>query len=139
MPIINQIQKYINSLPQPKQTDVAALHSHILKFQPTVKLWFLDGKNKEGKIVSNPNIGYGGIELKYTNGTTKPFYKVGISANTTGVSVYIMGLANTNYLQETYGKSIGNATVTGYCIKFKTLNDIDFKVLSKVIEEALNE
>lgn len=138
MPIKNQIQEYLNSLPQTKKTDVATLHVHILALHPTVKLWFFDGKNQEGKIVSNPNIGYGIVELKYTNGTTKPFYKVGISANTTGVSIYIMGIANKNYLQETYGKTIGKATVTGYCIKFKTLKDIDFEVLSNIIAEALN-
>lgn len=137
MYVNNQIQAYIKSLPHANQADITELHTYILALSPTIKLWFLNGKNKEGKIISNPNIGYGITEIKYANGTTKPFYKVGISANTVGVSVYIMNVAHKTYLQETYGKSIGKATVTSYCIKFKSLKLIDFKVLSKIIEEAL--
>jgi hypothetical protein len=56
---------------------------------PVCKLWFLNGKDEKGKVVSNPNIGYGSQTLKYADGKTKEFYQIGISANTTGISVYI--------------------------------------------------
>ena len=64
------------------------LHQMISALIPTGKLWFLDGKDETGKTVSNPNIGYGSQAIKYANGTTKEFYQIGISANTTGISVY---------------------------------------------------
>jgi hypothetical protein len=86
---------------------------------PKCKLWFLDGKDSTGKIVSNPNIGYGSYNIKYADGTTKEFYQIGLSANTTGISVYILGIKDKTYLSQTYEKVIGKAIVTGYCIKFK--------------------
>jgi len=137
-----QIKQYINSHPEPKHSDMQELHHSILQAMPACKLWFLDGKNSENKIVSNPNIGYGSYSIKYADGTKREFYQIGLSANTTGISVYIMGLKDKTYLTNTYGKKIGKATVTGYCIKFKTLKDINIDILLEAIRygvDATNE
>jgi hypothetical protein len=133
MDIQAQIKEYIASQPEPKRSEMQELHNSILKLMPECKLWFLDGKNSENKTVSNPNIGYGTQTIKYADGKTREFYKVGLSANTSGISVYIMGLEDKNKLSSTYGKTIGKANVTGYCIKFKTLKDINIEVLKKAI------
>ena len=133
MNVKGQIKEYIDSQPEPKRSDMQALHRIILQVMPACKLWFLDGKNSENKTVSNPNIGYGLHTLKYTDGKTKEFYQIGMSANTTGISVYILGINDKTYLAKTYGKKIGKASVTGYCIKFKTLKDINIEVLKATI------
>lgn len=137
MDIQSQIQEYITNQSEPKRTEMQTLHERILEIFPTCRLWFLDGKNNENKIVSNPNIGYGLHLLKYSNGTTKEFYKIGLSANTTGISVYIMGIEDKKYLLETYGKTIGKASISGYCIKFKTLKDINIDVLEAAIVQEM--
>jgi len=136
MTIQEQIKKYIDSQSEPKRSDVQALHQHILQVLPECKLWFLDGKDDTGKIVSNPQIGYGLQTIKYADGKTKEFYQIGISANTTGISVYIMGIEDKKYLPETYGKTIGRASVTGYCIKFKKLKDINIDILEAAIRDG---
>jgi len=128
-----QIKAYISSQPEPKRSDMEALHRIILQIMPACKLWFLDGKDDKGKIVSNPNIGYGSYTIHYADGTTKEFYQIGLSANTTGISVYIMGIADKTYLAKTYGNKIGKASVTGYCIKFKSLKDINIDILETAI------
>lgn len=133
MTIQDQIKKHIASQPEPKRSDMQALHRIILQVMPAAKLWFLDGKDAENKTVSNPNIGYGLYTIKYADGKTRDFYQVGISANKTGISVYILGLDDKTYLSKTYGKTIGKASVTGYCIKFKTLKDINVDVLEEAI------
>jgi hypothetical protein len=133
MNIQKQIKEYITSQPESKRTDMQELHLHILNVLPKCKLWFLDGKNDENKTVSNPNIGYGFQTIQYTDGTTKEFYQIGLSANKTGISVYILGIEDKTYLLRTYGKKIGKASVTGYCIKFKALNDIKIDVLEAAI------
>jgi hypothetical protein len=132
-----QIKKYIDSLPEPKCSEIEQLHLHIMQLLPMAQLWFLDGKDDKGKIVSNPNIGYGNRTIKYSDGKTKAFFQIGISANTTGISVYIMGIKDKKYLPDTYGKTIGKATVTGYCIKFKTLKDIHMDVIEKAIIDGV--
>ena len=133
MNVPEQIKNYIASQAEPKRSEMQALHSIILKVMPACKLWFLDGKNDEGKTVSNPNIGYGRRTMKYADGTTRDFYQIGLSANKTGISVYILGIEDKKYLAETYGKNLGKASVTGYCIRFKTLTDINTDVLESAI------
>lgn len=133
MTVKTQIKAYIESQPEQKRSDLQQLHSFILKARPKCKLWFLDGKDSKGKIVSNPNIGYGSYTITYADGSTKEFYQVGLSANTSGISVYIMGLEDKTYLPKTYAKKIGKATVTGYCIKFRKVEVIDLGVLGEAV------
>lgn len=133
MNIKEQIKQYITSQPEPKRVEMQELHQHILKVLPKCKLWFLDGKDSKGKIVSNPNIGYGSYCIKYADGTTREFYQIGLSPNTTGLSVYVMGIKDKTYLPQTFGKKLGKASVTGYCIKFKMLKDINIDILDKAI------
>jgi len=139
MNVQEQIKNYIASQPEPKRSDMQELHRLTLQWLPKCKLWFLDGKNSENKIVSNPNIGYGLYTIKYANGETREFYQIGLSANTTGISVYIMGLKDKTYLVKTYGKKLGKASVSGYCIKFKTLKDIDIDVLEAAIRYGVED
>ena len=133
MSLHGQIKEYITSQPEPKRSDMEELHRTILEVMPKCKLWFLDGKDDKGKTVSNPNTGYGLQKIKYADGTTREFYQIGMSANTTGISVYILGIKDKTYLAQTYGKTLGKASVSGYCIKFKTLKNINIDVLKAAI------
>ncbi|MEJ7691661.1 hypothetical protein [Daejeonella sp.] len=90
MDLQQQIQTYITTQPEPKRSDLQELHRRItLDLLPGCKLWFSDGKNSENKIVSNPTIGYGFHTIKYANGKTREFFQIGMSANTTGISISI--------------------------------------------------
>lgn len=133
MNVKEQIKTYIASHAEPKRSAMQSLHNLIVDIKPSCKLWFLDGKDDKGKIVSNPNIGYGSYTIKYADGKTREFYQVGLSANTTGISVYIMGIDDKTYLAKTYGKTIGKASVSGYCIKFKKLEEIKTATLEAAI------
>ena len=139
MSVKEEIKNYISSQPEAKQNDMEALHKTILKIFPKAKLWFEDGKNAEGKVVSNPNIGYGSYTIKYANGSTRDFFRIGLSANSTGISFYVIGLPDKTYLPKTFGKTIGKASVTGYCIKFKALKDINLDVLQEAMEYGMNQ
>ena len=66
--------------------------------------------------------------------TIREFYQIGLSANKTGISVYILGIKDKTYLAKTYGGKLGKASVTGYCIKFKTLKDINVDILEAAIK-----
>jgi len=137
MSMEEQIRDYIAAQPEPKRDDMQALHRLILGISPKCRLWFLDGRDDEGRTVSNPNIGYGIQSIKYAGGRTREFYQVGLSANATGLSIYIIGLDDKTYLARTYGNRLGKASVTGYCIKFRTLKDIDVGTLEEAIRFGL--
>jgi hypothetical protein len=136
MSIQGQIKAYIASLPEPKRSDMEKVHYRMLDLFPDCQLWFLDGKNSENKVVSNPNIGYGHQVIEYADGKTREFYKIGISANTGGISVYILGIDDKAYLAQSYGGRIGKASITGYCIKFKSLKDINIDVLEEAMRDG---
>ena len=136
MNVQEQIQEYIASQSEPKRSDLQELHRIIPVIMPGTKLWFLDGKNSENKVVSNPNIGYGIQTITNAGGKTREFYQIGISANKSGISVYILGIDDKTFLAKTYGEKIGKASVTGYCIKFKTLKDINIEILKAAIRNG---
>ena len=50
-----------------------------------------------------------------------------------------MGIEDKKYLPETYGKTIDKASVTGYCVKFKTLKDIHIDILEELIQDGVNK
>jgi hypothetical protein len=133
MNVQEQITNYISGQPQQKRDDMQDLHDIILRVSPKCKLWFLDGKDATGKTVSNPNIGYGSQIMKYADGSSREFYQIGLTATTSGISIYIIGIEDKKYLAETFGKNLGKASVTGYCIKFKALKDINGGVLEAAI------
>ncbi|MFD2601478.1 DUF1801 domain-containing protein [Flavobacterium suzhouense] len=132
-----QISAYIASLPEMQQNEIQELHRFMLSILPDAKLWFLDGTNDDGKVVTNPNIGYGEYTINYKDGTSRPFYQVGISAKTTGISVYIMGIPDKKHLPDSYGEKLGKAKVTGYCINFKKLKDINFDILETAVKDGV--
>ena len=132
-----QISDYLAAQPERKRDDLLALHGLMLRLMPEARLWFLDGKDENGRTVSNPNVGYGQLTKAYADGRTREFYQVGLSANTTGISVYLMGLDDKRYLAETYGQALGKASVTGYCIKFSALRNVRLDVLEAAIRDTI--
>lgn len=139
MNVQEQIDNYIADQVPSKREDLQILHEILLRISPNCKRWYLDGRDAEGKVVSNPNIGYGTQSLKYANGETKEFYRVGISANTTGISVYIVGVDDKKYLSKTYGKRLGKATITGYCVRFRHLRDVNLNIIEEMVTSHMGE
>jgi len=137
MSVQAEIKNYISSQPEPKRTDMQELHRLTLQVSPKCKLWFFDGKDSKDHTVSNPTIGYGSHTIKYANGKSREFFQIGVSGNKSGISVYILGLKDKKYLAKTYGKKLGKASVTGYCIRFKALKDINLDTLEAAIRHGL--
>ena len=137
MDVPEQVEAYLAGQPEPKQADLRRLHAHMLAEFPECRLWFKDGTNADGKVVANSNIGYGAYTITYADGSSREFYRIGLSANTTGISVYVLGLDDKTYLARTYGASIGKANVAGYCIKFRRLGVINADVLQAAIRYGM--
>jgi len=137
MDIKTQIEAYLVSQPEPKQTELLALDQLIHRLMPNCKQWFFDGKNEAGKQVTNPTIGYGNFTITYKDGSTKPFFRIGLLATSTGLAVYLMGYEDKKFLVNSYGKTIGKAKVGTYGITFKSVNDIHLDVLEEAIRHRV--
>ena len=132
------VEAYLAGQPEPKQTDLRQLHARMLADFPECRLWFDDGTNEDGKVVANPNIGYGVYTITYADKSSREFYRIGLSANTTGISVYVLGLDDKTYLARTYGASLGAASITGYCIKFRRLAVVNADELQAAIRHGMS-
>lgn len=135
--IKQEIESYISSLEVNKGREIQLLHKLIVVAAPQAKLWFLEGKNSLGKVVANPNIGYGSCTLPLAGGKSREFYKIGLSATSKGISVYIMGIKDKEYLSKTYSSKIGKTKITGYCIQFNKLKDINVEELICAVKTEL--
>ncbi len=134
-----QIDRYIDAQDPPKRDDIEAIQRLILAASASCKLWFLDGRDADNKIVTNETIGYGTQTLKYAGGGTREFYRIGLSSNATGISLYLMGIEDKKYLPETYGGKIGKAKVTGYCVRFRRLKDLNLDILEEMIATHMTQ
>lgn len=137
MDIAAQIHHFISQQDNAKQSDLLQLHELMLSILPTGKLWMEDGKNEAGKVVTNPTIGYGKQTLLRAKGKSREMFQIGISTNTSGISIYLIGIRNKLDLAQQFGAQLGKAKVTGYCIKFKQLADIEIPVLKEIIRMGI--
>lgn len=134
-----QIKKHFAQLEEAKSNELQLLHNLIVRLNPTCKLWFDNGINEEGKVVTNPTIGYGLQTLHYAKGQSRAFFQIGICATITGISIYLIGLKDKNILKETFSPSIGKATITGYCVKFKRLSELNTEPLTNLIQYGFSQ
>ncbi len=137
MDTTEQVEAYLAGLPEAKQADLRTLHALLLADFPNCELRFSDGTDDTGKVVANPSVGYGSYPIRYADGSSREFYRVGLSANTSGISVYVLGLPDKTFLARTYGEALGKAKVTGYCIRFRRLADIDTEVLRAAVRHGM--
>ena len=93
---------------------------------------------KTARLWPTPTSATAATPITYADGSSREFYRIALSANTTGISVYVLGFDDKTYLARTYGASIGKASVTGYCIKFKRLSDINTDSLQAAIRDGMS-
>jgi len=106
---------------------------------PESELHFFDGKNAEGKVVANPTIGFGNCRLHYADRRYQDTFRLGISANSTELSIHILGLKAKNFLTEFLGTRLGKAKITGYAIRFGKISDVDEGVLRELVRKVVKE
>ncbi len=137
MKIEEQIDHHLNALPKEKGEELRLLFDFIRNEIPKAQLHFFDGKNAEGKVVANPTIGFGNCRLHYADGRHQDTFRLGISANSTGLSIHILGLKDKNFLNDFLGTRLGKAKITGYAIRFGKMKDVDERVLRELVREVI--
>lgn len=130
-----QIDAYLQSVNELQKADLLLLSDLLSNNFINPILSFNTGIDENGKRVSNPSIGFGQYNHVFSNGVSKKLFQVGISANTGGISIYLLGLPKTSNLKSTFGAALGQAQITGYCIKFKSTRKINTECLIEGINQ----
>lgn len=77
-----QVTEYLAAKAERKRGALTTLHAMMLRLMPGARLWFLDGKDEDGRTLSDPSIAHGLLNKAYADGRTREFYQIGLSANT---------------------------------------------------------
>ena len=135
--LVESVDAYLGSHPEPKRTDLYSLHERFTSLFPGSPVSYFDGLDDTGKVVANPTLGYGTQTVEYASGSSKEVFKLGLSANKTGISIYVMGIKDKALLKSLFQDRLSKAKVTGYCIRFGKLADIDDDTLMNVIANVI--
>lgn len=119
-------EEYIEMVDEPKRSELLQLHNLISKSMPNQEQWIVSGI-----------LGFGKFHYKgKSKGCEGEWFRVGLAANKTGMSIYMCVGDKDGYLPEQAKERIGKATVGRSCIRFKKLSDINLPVVEELLIRA---
>lgn len=116
---------YLGLIDEPRKTEIRKLHSLILKTVPNLKPFILVGM-----------IGYGKFHFKYKSGREGEWSIIALASQKNYISLYVCSVKDGNYLPEVYKNKLSKANIGRSCIRFKKTEDIDLKIIEKILKEA---
>ncbi|MBM3450171.1 MAG: DUF1801 domain-containing protein [Armatimonadetes bacterium] len=118
--------RYIAQLDEPRRSEIKELDARIRKAFPALK-----------PHVQSGMIGYGKYRYRYASGREGESSPIGLSSRAQYISVYVMGAVDGKYFAERAKKHLPTANIGKCCIRFKKLEDVDWKVLARVMREGV--
>jgi hypothetical protein len=118
-------EAYIEAVDEPKRGELRQLDALIRRCLPGIE-----------PRVAGGMLGYGPFHYRYKSGHEGDAFRVGLAANKTGISVYVLAVDENGYLAEQGRERLGKANVGKSCIRFKRLSDIHVDVLEEVLLKA---
>ena len=108
-----------------RRRDMKKLHGLIRKTAPSLEPYMIAGL-----------IGYGTYRYTNASGRTVDWCILGLSSRAAYISFYVCAIKNGKYVAESYKKALPKADIGKSCVRFKRLEDLDPKVLEKLIREG---
>lgn len=119
------IKEYFDMLPESRKDPMKYLHKFILTTVPKLK-----------PIFAYNMPGYGTFTYRNYKGEIFEWPVISLASQKNYISLYICAVKDGKYLAEMYKADLGKVNVGRSCIRFKKLEDINLKVLKKVLIEA---
>ena len=119
------IEEYFEMLEPSRRESIEFLHKFIRKTAPSLKPNFL---------YNMP--GYGSFEYKNYKKEIIDWPIVALASQKNYISVYVCAVERGEYLAEKHKNELGKVSVGKSCIRFKKPEDVNLKVLEKVIRLA---
>ena len=119
------VDEYFQMLPPERKELIETIDRFIKKVTPSLKAHFAYNM-----------LGYG--SFKYRNYKHEPidWPTVSLASQKNYISLYICAVQNGKYVAETHAKELGKVSVGKSCIRFKKIDDLNLKVLEKVLKIA---
>jgi uncharacterized protein DUF1801 len=116
---------YIRSLPEPRRSEVRALHTLIRRTVPRLRPHIRSGM-----------IGYGPFHYRYASGREGDWFIIGLASQKQYISVYVCAVSKGKYVAERYKRQLPKANIGKSCIRFRHLEDIDLNTLKQILREG---
>lgn len=129
------IQDFLESVSQEGRADMQALHKIISKAAGDREIIMYEGKFWGGS--DQKIIGYG--EWSYTRSDKKEvkWFMVGLAKQKNYITVFVNAVEDNEYLAEKYKDELGKKVKVGKSsISFKSLDDVDLRVLEQVVKKG---
>lgn len=117
--------QYLASLPEPRRTDLTALHRAITRAVPRLK-----------PVVVSGMLGYGPYHYRYESGREGDSAVIGLASQKQYISLYLMAVEDGVYLAEANKARLGKVSVGKCCIRFKRLADLDLPCALRLVRKA---
>lgn len=119
-------EEYISLIDEPRRSEIQALFDFLKKMLPKEKPFILAGM-----------IGFIPFHYKSKSGREGDWAIVSLANQKNYISVYLCAADGKVYTAEKHKAKFPNASIGRSCIRFKKVEDIDLKVLEKVIKEGV--
>ena len=119
------IKEYFDMLPKERREPMEFLHKFIQKIAPKLKPNFL---------YNMP--GYGSFAYKNYKKEALNWPIVALASQKNYISIYVCAVDSGEYIAEKHKVELGKVSVGKSCIRFKKLEDINLKILGRVIKLA---
>lgn len=120
-------EEYIEKIEEPRKSDFIKIFELIKKTLPKDKPYIVSGM-----------IGFRSYHYKPKSGREGDWPIIALASQKNYISVYVCGTKDGKYVAETHTKDFPKASIGKSCIRFKKSEDIDLKLLEKVIKEGLD-
>ena len=124
-PKATTVKEYIDSLEEPRKSEIKALHQLIRKSAPTLKPVVLSGM-----------LGYGKYHYKYPSGREGDTATVSLASQKNYISLYAFAIVDGQYVAEKYRARLPKASIGKSCIRFKKLEAVDLGVLAELLQDC---
>ncbi|MBI5473024.1 MAG: DUF1801 domain-containing protein [Ignavibacteriae bacterium] len=116
-------REYINSLDEPRKSEVSSLNTLIQKatgLKPAMMFGML---------------GYGKFHYTYASGREGDWCSVALASQKNYISLYACMTDGNGYIAESYKSKLPKVSIGKSCVRIKKLADIDHKVLTNLLKQ----
>ncbi len=117
--------QYISELVEPRKSHIKQLHKLVREAAPGLKAHIHYGM-----------LAYGPMKYKTKSGLEGDWFVIGLASQKSYISMYFSCEEDGRYLAESYKKKLPKANIGKSCVRFKTPDDVDLKVLKEMIQKA---
>jgi hypothetical protein len=118
-------ETFIESLPEPRRTQVRELHEVIRRTVPDLEPYVMSGM-----------LGYGTYRYRYPSGREGEWCRIGLASNKVTISLHVLAADERGPLVDAYKDRLPKADIGKGCVRFKRLNDVDLDVLEELIRKG---